>query len=86
MGGVPSDVRGKFTVFVNPPLARAWWRGRLAVDVAQNSEGELNAEQAHYPLHASNAAWERLIQHSASQITVLNQARVRAALVLGDSL
>lgn len=79
-GGLP-HVRGNVTVFSDCPLARAWWRVRLATEAARFSEGALDPETAHRALHASRPVWEALTLLSLSRITAINHRRARAALV-----
>lgn len=74
-------VRGNVSVFSNCPMARAWWRWRLALQVAQVTAGKVGRADAHATLHANDGAWEELAMLSLRRITVINQGRARAALV-----
>ena len=79
-GGIP-HVRGKTSVFSDCTLARAWWRHRLAGDVARVTNGAVSARRAHRTLHASRPSWEQLVMLSLRRLTVINQPRARAAIV-----
>lgn len=74
-------VRGNVSVFSNCPMARAWWRWHLALQVAQVTEGKVSCADAHATLHANDGAWEELAMLSLRRITVVNQCRARAAVV-----
>ena len=74
-------VRGNVSVFSNCPMARAWWRWYLALQVAQVTEGKVGRTDAHATLHANDGAWEELAMLSLRRITVVNQRRARAAVV-----
>ena len=80
LGGLP-HVRGKVSVLNDCPVARIWWRGRLAEAAADASSGALDEETAHRVLHARNDAWSRLVGDSVKRITAINHARVRAAII-----
>ena len=80
LGGLP-HVRGKVSVLNDCPLSRAWWRGRLAMDAAEECEGAFDALTAHRVLHSSNDAWARLVGDSVRRITVVNHSGLRAALI-----
>ena len=79
-GGLPL-IRGKTSVFSDCTLARAWWRHRLAAEVAEVTQGEVPAATAHWALHSNRPAWERLAMLSLRRLTVINHARARAAIV-----
>ena len=82
LGGLP-HVRGKVSVLSDSPMSRAWWRGKVASEIAESTTDDLNmsATDVHRVLHSHNDAWARLIGDSVHRITVMNQPRVRAALV-----
>lgn len=79
IGGLPI-VRGKISVFSDCPLARAWWRGRLAAEAAANAP-HLSVADAHSALHRRNQTWEELVQLLLRRLTVMNHPKARAALV-----
>lgn len=78
--GLP-HIRGNISVFSDCPLARAWWRCRIASAVADDSDGAVSREDAHRVLHDHRPVWETLVMLSLRRITVINQPRARAALV-----
>ena len=79
-GGIP-HVRGKTSVFSDCTLARAWWRHRLADDVARVTNGTISARRAHQVLHVNRPSWEQLVMLSLRRLTVINQPRARAAII-----
>ncbi len=85
-GGLP-HVRGAVSVFSDCPLARAWWRGRLAEEAARASNGAVDREAAHRALRAGGrrgpgAVWEALMRVSLrDDRAAINQPDARAALV-----
>lgn len=81
-GGIEM-VRGKVSVLSDCPLARAWWRYRLAHNAAHTAgDGKaLNPADAHRCLHHSGPIWEELVRLGVKRLTVLNHDRARAALV-----
>lgn len=81
-GGIPHE-RGKTTVFSDCPLARAWWRCRIAEEVA--AHGTLTRDDAHFALRANHQAWERLAMLSVKQLVIINQPIARATVVAGLS-
>ncbi len=80
VGGLVEE-RGKVSVFSDCPMARAWWRRRISISVAEYSEGTLTADQAHIALHKKSAVWEPLVLNSLRRVTVVNNPRIRAAIV-----
>ena len=88
IGGLP-HVRGKISVLSDCPMSRAWWRGSIATDIVSASDDNfaLDASHVHRVLHSNNDAWARLAGNSVHRVTVINQARVRAALIaqFGDA-
>ncbi|MCY4541788.1 MAG: hypothetical protein OXB95_05255 [Rhodobacteraceae bacterium] len=79
-GGLP-HVRGNTSVFSDCPLARAWWRFRLASEVEGTTEGQIERKTAHEIFHRNRPSWETLIRLSLKRITAINQPRARAAIV-----
>ena len=78
-GGLP-HVRGAVSVFSDCPLARAWWRCRLAGEAARASNGLADREAAHRALRGT--AWEALAAASLRDDTAaINQPAARAAMV-----
>lgn len=79
-GGIPHE-RGKTSVFSDCPLARAWWRCRMATEVSSATGSTVSREDAHQVLRTNHQAWERLAMLSVKRLVVLNQPAVRAAVV-----
>lgn len=81
-GGI-ERVRGKVSVLSDCPLARAWWRYRLAHSAAHTAgDGKiLNPADAHRCLHHSGPIWEELVRLGVKRLTVINHDRARAAIV-----
>ena len=79
-GGLP-HVRYNVTAFSDCPLARAWWRVRLAAEAARASEDAIGVEEAHKALHANRQVWEALVMVSVRNVTAINHPAARAALV-----
>ena len=80
LGGLP-HIRGNVTAFSDCPLARAYWRRRVAVDAAAQAQGRLTVESAHNALHRSGQIWETFVLAAIKRLTVLNHPKTRAALV-----
>lgn len=79
-GGIVA-IRGNVSVFSDCIMARAWWRWRVAGQAAHAAD-EINQDEAHVALHANRPAWEELAMLSLRRITVINQPRARAAIVV----
>lgn len=78
LGGLP-HVRGKVSVLVNCPLARVWWRVRMAGRIADTSEKHLNFETIHSMLHPSQV-WEILAEELVKRLAVMNEPRALATI------
>ena len=74
-------VRGRTSVFSDCTPARAWWRHRLAREVAAATSDGIPASHAHAVLHASRPAWETLVMLSLRRLVVINEPLARAAIV-----
>ena len=79
LGGL-REVRGNRSVYVDCPLARAWWRERL-VREASNGEPGI-AEQVRVVVRQSQAFWEELVSLIVSRNSVLGSARIRISFIL----
>lgn len=79
MSGLP-EARGVRSVYTDCPFARAWWRRRLAEEIARETGGADRADILGV-LKRSKAYWEQLIMLVVSSNSVLGDARVRTALV-----
>lgn len=75
-------VRGNTSVLSDCPLSRAWWRHRLATEVAGVTEGEMAQTSAHEVLHRSGPGWETLVMLSLKRITAISQPAARAAIIV----
>lgn len=80
LGGLP-HIRGNVTAYSDCPLARAYWRRRLAAEAAAQAQTGLTVESAHYALHRNEEVWARFIGVALKSLTVLNHPKARAALV-----
>lgn len=80
LGGLPR-ARGNVSTFSNCPMARAWWRCHVAHDAtAIAGNPNLIFEDAHQALH-KNAIWESLAMNSLRRVTVVNDSRLRSAII-----
>ena len=75
-------VRGNTSVLSDCTLSRAWWRHRLATDVARITEDKMPQKRAHEVLHESGPGWETLVMLSLKRITAINQPAARAAIIV----
>lgn len=77
LGGLPD--RGNRSVYVNCPLARAWWRERL---VAESAKGDPELEDAvRLVVRVSQQYWENLVTFVVSRNSVFGSPAVRNAFV-----
>ena len=75
-------VRGKVSVLVNCPISMAWWRVRVARDVANVApRGSLDFDTAHEVLHDATI-WAELTGLSVKRLTSLNASNARAAAIV----
>lgn len=80
LGGLP-EARGNRSVYVNCPLARAWWRERLVAEVA-TGEGEGLKREIRAVVHPeSQQYWEDLVTFVVSRNSVFGSVNVRNILV-----
>lgn len=75
-------VRGNTSVLSDCTLSRAWWRYRLATDVARVTEDEMPQKLAHKVLHRSGPGWETFVMLALKRITAISQPAARAAIVV----
>ena len=74
LGGLP-EARGNKSVYVDCPLARAWWRERLVSEV---SRGEPDcAEDVRDVTRVNQTFWEELVVLVVSRNSVLGSQEVR---------
>ena len=80
LGGLP-EARGNRSVYVNCPLARAWWRERLVAEVAA-ADGEGLEWEIRAVVHPeSQQYWEELVTFVVSRNSVFGSAKVRNILI-----
>ena len=80
LGGLP-EARGNRSVYVNCPLARAWWRERLVAEVA-TGEGEGLEREIRAVVHPeSQQYWEDLVTFVVSRNSVFGSVAVRNVLI-----
>ena len=79
LGGLP-EARGNKSVYVDCPLARAWWRERLVSEV---SKGDPDcAEDIREVTRVNQAYWEELVVLVVSRNSVLGSHEVRDTFIL----
>lgn len=75
--GLPE--RGARSVYVNCPLAKAWWRCYLAHEICDCSKATF--KDIHQVLRRSQEYWERLIVLVVSRNSIVGDSKIRSALV-----
>ncbi len=78
MSGLP-EARGNRSVYVNCPLARAWWRRYLANEICESTGAVLT--DVLKVLGHSQQYWEELINLVVSRNSVLGDVKIRTALI-----
>lgn len=79
LGGLP-EVRGNRSVYVNCPLARAWWRERLVREAA--ADDDALARQVRAAVHPESLQyWEDLVTFVVSRNSVFGSTTVRNILI-----
>ena len=81
LGGLP-EVRGNRSVYVNCPLARAWWRERLVMEVARDGGEDLRRKIRPVVHPESQQYWEELVTFVVSRNSVFGSVAVRDILIL----
>ena len=80
LGGLP-EARGNRSMYVNCPLARAWWRERLVSEVA-TGEGDGMEREIRAVVHPeSQQYWEDLVTFVVSRNSVFGSVAVRNVLI-----
>ena len=79
MGGIP-EVRGKRTVYVDCPFARAWWRSWIVEEVA-DGDSDI-ARLIGNVLRISQTYWEKIVDRVVSRNSTFGAAEVRRAFLL----
>jgi len=78
-------IRGNISPLENCPISRAWWRRRIARDIAGvvtvEAGDELDTDAAHEVLH-SPPIWSNLVGMSMRRVTAVCAPRARAAAVV----
>ena len=77
-GGLP-EARGNRSVYVNCPLARAWWRERLVEQVAEDEDSRWRIRRVVHP--RSQQYWEELVTFIVSRNSVFGSIEVRKTLI-----
>ena len=79
LGGLP-EARGNKSVYVDCPLARAWWRERLVNEVSKGNPE--CAEDVREVTRVNQTYWEELVVLVVSRNSVLGSQEVRDKFVL----
>ena len=79
LSGLP-EARGNRTVYVDCPLARAWWRERLIAEISQGHTEK--AEKVRVVTRLSQTYWETLVTLVVSRNSVLGSEQVRHAFIM----
>lgn len=79
LGGIPED-RGKRTVYVDCPFARAWWREWLVEQIAAG-DGDV-ARRVRAVVRINQTYWEKIVDRIVSRNSTFGSRNVRAAFVL----
>ena len=80
LSGLP-EARGNRSVYVNCPLARAWWRERLVAEVATGEAAGLEREIRAVVHSESQQYWEDLVTFVVSRNSVFGSETVRNVVV-----
>ena len=78
LGGL-IHVRGKRTTFIDCPLAKCWWRHRIACEA--NSHFRNFEIEDYSNLLRIASVWESLIEAMVSRLTVIGDQNIRPAIV-----
>lgn len=79
IGGLP-EIRGNRTVYVDCPLARAWWRERFTVQVGQDDPSLQAAVRD--VLRLNKEYWSILVSMIVSRNSVMGSQKIRDAFVI----
>ena len=71
--------RGRRTVYVDCPFARAWWRSYIAKEICKETGADYG--KVIDVLKTSKSYWEELISLIVSRNSVLGDSKVRTALI-----
>ena len=78
LGGLP-EVRGNRSVYVDCPLARAWWRERW-IEYAAQGDAQL-ATQLRIVVRTSQTYWEKLIDRIVFRNSTFGSANIRSSFL-----
>lgn len=78
LGGLPEE-RGNVTAFVDCRLSRAWWRGHLSHQIAEDFN--LDVEEVWAFLRLADAPWDQLQQYSVKRLTIVGDRNIRSSIV-----
>ena len=79
LGGIPEQ-RGKRTVYVDCPFARAWWREWLVKQICGGDAD--NATQVRAVLRINQTYWEKIVDRIVSRNSTFGSPEVRSAFIL----
>jgi len=79
MGGIP-EARGKRTVYVDCPFARAWWREWIVEEVAGRDEDI--ARLVGNVLRINQTYWEKIVDRIVSRNSTFGAVEVRRTFLL----
>lgn len=79
LSGIPEQ-RGKRTVYVDCPFARAWWREWLVGQISRD-EKDL-ARQVRSVLRINQTYWEKIVDRIVSRNSTFGSRRVRSAFLV----
>ena len=79
LSGLP-EARGNRTVYVDCPLARAWWRERLVAEISQSDQDR--AKKVREVSRVNQTYWEELVTLVVSRNSVLGSHEVRDSFIL----
>lgn len=71
--------RGRRTVYVDCPFARAWWRGYIAKEICKETGADY--DKIIETLSGTSSYWESLIVLIVSKNSVMGDSKVRTALI-----
>ncbi len=78
LGGIP-EARGKRTVYVDCPFARAWWREWLVRQIARGDDSIAGSVRA--VVRINQTYWEKIVDRIVSRNSTFGCASVRAAFI-----
>ncbi len=72
-------IRGRRSVYIDCPFARAWWRGRYASEIAEDTS--IGIDKVLEILRSGHEFWEKLVEQVVSVNSTLGYREVRNVLV-----